>query len=1119
MENNSEIESFFSQLNLSLSNFIEILPANVIVFDEKWKVKTLNNRFKDLINSEWGNANLEGVNLFSKNILSEKLPLKSILELKNNKQFEREITFIGKTGKEINLVAKGSPIFLEDVFKGGIIILDDYSNHLNSNSTDFSSSNLLINILAKICKCFLVIDTNGTIQFASEVKESRCLLFSNSERQNISEVFHTEANSSIKSILRGVLNSNNQEFVQMYYFAENEKINFNSVFLPIKIQNDEISFVLVLLREANSKDEDTISYLSNSRKLSEFESFANADSDGLFKINLHGNITYWTDSAAKLFSISEKSIHSKFIEELFPEISQQYFEVIRKKLLTEGTWIGYFPKYADERQDIIKIKIVAKQQYQTTDFFVFCNLVDEKQQKVILAKEEEKLFFKDAVIKSDEMILQANPAGTILFANEIFCRKFSYELDEIRGLHILEMIPTEFIEENKITEFELLINNSDFEILPLKTKTGEIFEVTPNVNISTTNTELKYFTIYLREFNRQDRIFLETAHSLLYKFSEAILIVSENSILKVNPKFCELFGAEFESDYFEKNISEIVDPKSLDMIDLVLNSGPNYKIDNTVGFIKKDSTRFEANLIKICCTKETSYSVLVIIPIEQNQNNNYSDINEKIESELECCGPFFWSGEYKNGLLTITYICEKFLRHIGFKEKQVIYNKNLWTELLHPNDTEKFNSFFENLANLKEENIEELKVRIINQDGDTIWINNKIKSKRIKNDESIKVYGSITDITEISLEEEKLKNKITELEKLNSAKEKFISIISHDLKSPFTSIVGFSELILTDSELNKEEIIQYVGHIKDASLHTVDLLNSLLDLTKLQTGRIEIEPKVINANYVTNKTVEILSGLAMQKGISLKADIDKSFYINADENLIFQVFNNLVANSIKFTPKGGSININAREIQGQQKIEFTVEDTGIGIEKEDLDKLFVIDKKFTTLGTDGEKGTGLGLSLVNEIIVKHNGNISVESEINKGSRFIFTLPISTPSILIIDGIDSERILYTRLLKSITKSVEIIQASNTEEGLKFAKEKMPMLIIFEHNLPEIKGSEFVEILGSSNLPYKPSLMILTKEYSEELKKMYRNLGVDFVFSKPFNLQEFKDRLDKLVGKSE
>ncbi|MCW8850302.1 MAG: hybrid sensor histidine kinase/response regulator, partial [Melioribacteraceae bacterium] len=355
--------------------------------------------------------------------------------------------------------------------------------------------------------------------------------------------------------------------------------------------------------------------------------------------------------------------------------------------------------------------------------------------------------------------------------------------------------------------------------------------------------------------------------------------------------------------------------------------------------------------------------------------------------------------------------------------------------------------------------------------------------------------------------------------KLNTAKEKFISIISHDLKSPFTSIVGFAELILTDSTLSKEEIIEFVGHIKEASFHTVDLLNGLLDLTKLQTGRIEVEPKIINAHYIANKTVEILSGLAFQKGLSLSTNIDKSFYVTADENLIFQVFNNLVANSIKFTPKGGSIEINAKELPDKQRVEFSVKDTGVGIEQEDLDKLFVLDKKFTTLGTDGERGTGLGLSLVYEIIEKHLGQISVKSEIGKGSEFIFTLPISTPSILILDGNQAERILYTKLLESITKSIEIIQAETEDEGIALIKEKMPMLVIFEHSLPNMFGDEFIGEIKKAGLYYEPSLLVLTNDFDAELENSYKEIGVSSVFSKPFDLKEFKKKLDKLTGKTE
>ncbi|MDX1700247.1 MAG: ATP-binding protein, partial [Melioribacteraceae bacterium] len=267
-----------------------------------------------------------------------------------------------------------------------------------------------------------------------------------------------------------------------------------------------------------------------------------------------------------------------------------------------------------------------------------------------------------------------------------------------------------------------------------------------------------------------------------------------------------------------------------------------------------------------------------------------------------------------------------------------------------------------------------------------------------------------------------------------------------------------------------------------------------------------------------NKTVEILSGLAVKKEINLTAEIDKNIYINADDSLILQVFNNLVANSVKFTPNGGSIIITAEKLLDEQKVEFRVKDTGVGIEAEDLDKLFVVDKKFTTLGTDGEKGTGLGLSLVREIIERHNGNIGVESKVGEGTEFIFKLPISTPSILIYDTSDTERVLYSKLLESITESIQILQAGNEEEALFEIKEKMPMLIILENNLVEMTAADFVDTLAKSGLVYKPSFLILTKEYSEDLHQSYKDKGIDNVFRKPFDFKEFKVALDKLTGKN-
>ena len=158
----------------------------------------------------------------------------------------------------------------------------------------------------------------------------------------------------------------------------------------------------------------------------------------------------------------------------------------------------------------------------------------------------------------------------------------------------------------------------------------------------------------------------------------------------------------------------------------------------------------------------------------------------------------------------------------------------------------------------------------------------------------------------------------------------------------------------------------------------------------------------------------------------------------------------------------------------------------------------------------------MGLNLVKEIIDKHKGNIYVNSEVGKGSEFVFTLPVSSPSILVVDGVQAERIIYTKLIESITDSIEVLQASNKTEALRIVKEKMPMLIVFEHNLPNMMGDEFIGEIVKSELAYQPALVVLTKEYSDELSQSYKNVGAHHVFRKPFDLKEFKMQLNKLTG---
>jgi len=234
----------------------------------------------------------------------------------------------------------------------------------------------------------------------------------------------------------------------------------------------------------------------------------------------------------------------------------------------------------------------------------------------------------------------------------------------------------------------------------------------------------------------------------------------------------------------------------------------------------------------------------------------------------------------------------------------------------------------------------------------------------------------------------------TELASVNAQKDKFFSIIAHDLKSPFNSILGFSEMLKDEArDLDIDSIVQYASIINSSALHTFELLENLLDWARMKQGRIPFEPQKFLLNSLVNTEFEGLRNNADQKNIQLINGIHESLIVTADENMISTVLRNLISNAIKFTPKGGQVKVEVEvEVENSQVI-ISVSDTGIGMKPETIEKLFKIETSFTTRGTENEKGTGLGLLLCKEFIEKHEGKIWVESEEGKGSTFSFSLPV------------------------------------------------------------------------------------------------------------------------------
>ena len=238
-----------------------------------------------------------------------------------------------------------------------------------------------------------------------------------------------------------------------------------------------------------------------------------------------------------------------------------------------------------------------------------------------------------------------------------------------------------------------------------------------------------------------------------------------------------------------------------------------------------------------------------------------------------------------------------------------------------------------------------------------------------------------------------LRQQRRQLEIENAAKNKFFSIIAHDLRGPLHSI---HELVKANKELLERQEFDQIKKLLDleyaATENLTKLLENLLTWARIQQGTIEFRPQTLNIGHLCRYTIEVLKPTAQQKQITLTSDFPGEALVLADMNMVETIVRNLVSNAIKFTPAGGNITISMQH--AQHAVTIAITDTGIGIESDVLPKLFDIDRKYHRAGTAHEKGTGLGLILCKEFVERHGGTIQVKSELNHGSTFSFTLPLS-----------------------------------------------------------------------------------------------------------------------------
>ncbi len=479
--------------------------------------------------------------------------------------------------------------------------------------------------------------------------------------------------------------------------------------------------------------------------------------------------------------------------------------------------------------------------------------------------------------------------------------------------------------------------------------------------------------------------YLET----LFNYSPFGIIVTDNTgkIKDINKKLLDILGSPSLDETSELgNIRDIQNVKNIGFdkdLEIVNKTGQiSDKEYDYVSYWKKKSVLRVVN-VPLKNDKNEVYLIYSLIEDITKRKENEQTIRKLSEMVKQSTVSIVTTNKYG----VIDYINPYFTKITGFSEKDALGKKlNILKSGLTPKET--YRDLWETLKKNKA-----WKGEFINKtkSGKIYWESAIIFPLRNEKNEVVNYIGFLEDISEKKTMQELLEKKELKLKELNETKDKFFSIIAHDLKNPFGAILSLSDLLYKNyNDYDDEKKKKLIRAISEGAKNTYDLLENLLTWSRSQKGDIKFNPKKILLNKLISDNIKLLSDMALKKKISVFFESKEDIEVYADSNMINFVIRNLLTNAIKFTPKHGEIRFNIKNEKNY--VEFCIKDTGIGMNTTQLNSLFEIDQTFSAKGTENETGTGLGLILCKDFIDFHKGKIRVQSELGKGSEFCIELP-------------------------------------------------------------------------------------------------------------------------------
>ncbi|PJZ37997.1 hybrid sensor histidine kinase/response regulator [Leptospira levettii] len=552
-------------------------------------------------------------------------------------------------------------------------------------------------------------------------------------------------------------------------------------------------------------------------------------------------------------------------------------------------------------------------------------------------------------------------------------------------------------------------------------------------------------------------------------------------------------------------------------------------------YIRKDGTEFPVQLV-ITASKNPKGEITGFLGIGIDISAQKATEEALRESErrwqfaLEGSGDGIWDW---NAETDQVYFSNQWKAMLGFSESEIGTDISEWEKRVHPED---LNQCLEALEKhyRGDTNVYMSEHRMLCKDGTYKWILDRGKViERTEDGKPLRVIGTHTDITHRKILEQDLIIAREKAEKASIAKSNFLANMSHEIRTPLNGVIGFADLLMR-TDLNQVQR-KYMETVHLSALSLLDLINDILDFSKIESGKMELYKERVNIFDLLHQIAEIVKHKAYEKGLELILNISPKVPRNVfvDSLRLRQILLNLIGNALKFTLKGEiQIKLTANPVnQNEFEFLFEVIDTGIGISKENQNKIFEVFAQADSSTTRQFGGTGLGLSISSKLLQLFGSKIELESEVNKGSRFYFKFITiadnerniepnleSIRRVMVVDDNETNLSVIREMLAY--KNIETITFNSPKLALKHFQEGNEYdIVISDYNMPEMNGLDFISSLKSHALKSKsklPSFTIHSSSNEESLYEKGKEIGVGVILLKPIQTNILYESLYDLVS---